>query len=496
LSASPSEPAAASTVLERPDSTSAPGGKRRPEPPLVVDLDGTLIRSDLLIESMLLLAKQKPLRLLASIFWLSRGRACFKHRLAQEAEPDITTLPYDETLIAYLRSEKEKGRKIILATGADRDLAGKVADHLGLFDRILASNGVINLSGAVKRDRLVHEYQLQGFDYMGDGRRDGVVREAARVAVSPADGETIRQANGSAQTTNHPQGHHASLRALRPQQWLKNLLVFVPLILAHRLEDFDLLLRAVVAFAAFILCASGGYLFNDLLDLPGDRHHPQKKFRPLAAGELQPMHALVLMLALPAVGAALALFLLPGRFFIALMAYYVTTVTYSLRLKDIVVLDVWILAGLYTLRALAGALAIRLSLSAWILAFFIFLFFSLALVKRYAELMTMNVVDGPGAHARAYLFEDRELLGGLGVASGIAAVLTLGIHIASRNAGADWLQFAWADCALLLYAVAYLWLMAHRGRIVDDPLAFALNDRTSRILIVLLAAIFIATVQP
>ncbi len=456
----------------------------------MVDLDGTLIHSDLLVESLLLLAKQKPLQLLASISWLSQGRAGFKHRLAQEAEPDVGTLPYDEALIAFLRSEKEKGRKIVLATGADGDLARKVADYLGVFDRVLASNGVVNLSGAAKRDRLIGEYQLQGFDYIGDGRRDSTVRAAARIAVSPGDG----QANGSAHVI-HTEGRYALLRALRPQQWLKNLLLFMPLILAHRLGDMDLLLRAIVAFAAFSLCASGGYLFNDLLDLPGDRHHPHKKSRPLAAGELQPMHAIVLMLALSAAGVALAL-LLPGKFFIALATYYATTLTYSLRLKDVIVLDVWVLAGLYTLRALAGALAIGVSLSPWILAFLIFLFFSLALVKRYAELMTMHVVDGARTHARAYLFEDRELLGGLGAASGIAAVLALGIHIAGRNAGADWLQLAWADCALLLYAVAYLWLMSHRGRIVDDPLAFALNDRTSRVLIILLAGIFIATVQP
>lgn len=466
--------------------------------PLVVDLDGTLIRSDLLVESLLLLAKKAPLRMLAATSWLARGRAYFKCRIAREVTLDVATLPYDRDLIAYLESEKQTGRELVLATGADDSVAKGVADHLGLFDRVFASDGRTNLSGETKRDRLVAEFQLYGFDYVGDGRRDRVVFAAARKAILVHPVRGLRE-NGEKTTQiervldDPPERLEPYLTALRPHQWLKNTLVFAPLALDYHLYQPGLLMQAGLAFAAFSLCASSGYLLNDLLDLPNDRRHPHKKDRPLASGQVPPMHGIIGMVVLLLGAIAVALFL-PLPFLGALVGYYVLSLVYSFRLKDIVILDVLALSILHTLRVVGGALAVGTTLSSWLLAFCIFLFFSLALVKRYAELVLARKIEGFHAHARAYLFEDRELLAALGGSSGYLAALVLGLYIGTRSSHEflSLYQIFWLDCPLLLYWITYMWLMAHRGHMDDDPLVFGLRDRVSRTLILLMAGVFIA----
>jgi 4-hydroxybenzoate polyprenyltransferase/phosphoserine phosphatase len=466
--------------------------------PLVVDLDGTLIRSDLLVESLLLLAKKAPLRMLAAMSWLARGRAYFKCRIAREVTLDVATLPYDRDLIAYLEAEKKTGRELVLASGADDSVAKGVAEHLGLFDRVFASDGRTNLSGEPKRDRLVAEFHLHGFDYVGNGRRDGVVCAAARKAilVRPVRGlrANVEKTTQIERVFDDPPGRmEPYLTALRPHQWLKNVLVFAPLALDYHLYQPGALMQAVLAFAAFSLCASSGYLFNDLLDLPSDRRHPHKKDRPLASGQVPAMFGIVGVLALLLSAIAVAL-LLPWAFLGALAGYFALSLTYSFRLKDIVILDVLALSILYTLRVVGGALAVGIALSSWLLAFCIFLFFSLALVKRYAELVLARKIEGFHAHARAYLFEDRELLAALGGSSGYLAALVLGLYIGTRSSHEilSLYQLFWLDCLLLLYWITYMWLMAHRGQMDDDPLVFGLRDRVSRILLLLMAGVFIA----
>jgi 4-hydroxybenzoate polyprenyltransferase len=466
--------------------------------PLVVDLDGTLVRSDLLIESLLLLAKRAPVRLLAAISWLAKGRAYFKRRLAQDTALDVLTLPYDRELIAYLQTEKLKGRELILASGVDERLARDVVDHLGFFDRVFASDGGTNLSGEPKRDKLVAEFGLRGFDYAGNSHRDRVVWAAARKAilVRPAHGQRA-QVEKTTQIErvfdDPPEAAAICLKALRPHQWLKNLLVFAPLAIDYQFFKPGLLLQAVFAFIAFSLCASSGYLLNDLLDLPSDRHHPHKKDRPLASGRLSETIAIALVVLLLFGGIATGLFL-PWPFLVALGSYYALTLTYSFGLKDVVILDVLTLAVLYSLRVVGGALAVSLPPSSWLLAFCIFLFFSLALIKRYAELVTMRGVAGADAHARAYLMEDRELIASLGGASGYLAALVLGLYIGARSSPqfVSLYQLFWLDCLLLLYWITYMWLMAHRGKMDDDPLVFAARDGVSRTLFLLMAAIYIA----
>jgi 4-hydroxybenzoate polyprenyltransferase/phosphoglycolate phosphatase-like HAD superfamily hydrolase len=483
----------------------APRTDRRPDVaerpvPLVVELEGTLVGSDLLIESLFALAKRRPLLLLKVPFWLASGKARFKRCLAEEAAPDVRTLPYRQDLLAYLEKEKRRGVPMVLVTSADERVAEQVARHLGLFEAVLASDGTTDLSGERKADRLVAEFGAQGFDYAGSSRRDRPVWHAARSVIlvghrSRVSAEVARATRVAHVFEGASSGLYYYFRALRPYQWLKNSLVFVPLLAAHRLREVDLLADALLALVAFSLCASSAYILNDLMDLPSDRHHPRKRNRPLASGRVRPAHAVGMIPLLLASGIACALYL-PRSFLGVLAVYYCLTLAYSFRLRDLVILDVLALAGLYTLRVMAGSAAVGIAPSAWLLAFCVFLFFSLAMVKRYAELVAMRAVEGTHAHARGYLLEDSELLAALGGASGFLAVLVLALYITSDTAHLLYgrQQLIWLVCVLLLYWISYMWLMAHRARMHDDPLVFALRDRVSQTVIVLMAAIlFVAT---
>jgi 4-hydroxybenzoate polyprenyltransferase len=277
------------------------------------------------------------------------------------------------------------------------------------------------------------------------------------------------------------------LNALRPQHWLKNLLVFVAIVAAHRFVEPVLLARTFVEFVAFCCFASSGYLVNDLCDLQADRQHPQKRLRPFASGQLPLAYALTAAPALAVLGLVLA-GLLSALSLAAVLLYFALTLGYSFTFKKVVLLDVLILAGLYTLRIVAGAVAISVWPSVWLLAFSMFLFISLAFIKRYAELMIMRTTAGDHARARGYELSDAELLASKGTASAYAAVLVLALYIASGPVNTPFSrhQLIWLVCPLLLYWVGYLWLIAHRGKMHHDPLVFALRDRTSRVLILLM----------
>lgn len=465
-----------------------------PLPPLVVDLDGTLIKTDLLVESVCRLLRQKPLALLALPFWLLKGRAHLKREIAGRVQLDPALLPYRTAILEYLRAERGIGRQIILATGSDGRFAKQVADHLKLFDLVLASDGVTNLSGKRKQARLVGQFGEKGFDYVGNESRDLAVWSSARKAIVVNPTPRLMQALAKVAEFETSFEDHSGklieyLSALRPQQWLKNILVFIPIFTAHLFVEPVLLGRTLVAFFAFCCCASGGYIINDLCDLEADRHHPTKRLRPFASGRLPLSYGLAIAPVMAVLGCVLA-WLLSWISVGILLLYYTLAIAYSLSLKKVVLLDVWILACLYTLRIVGGGAAIGIWPSVWLSAFSMFLFISLAFIKRYVELIVMRQVEGEHATARGYELVDAEFLASKGVCSGYAAVVILSLYIASGAVKTLYSthQVLWLVCPLLQYWIGYLWLVAHRGEMHDDPLVFAVRNRTSRILLLLMLA--------
>ncbi|MBZ5675497.1 MAG: UbiA family prenyltransferase [Acidobacteriia bacterium] len=469
-------------------------------PALVVDLDGTLVKTDLLLESILALIKRRPFYLFILPVWLLKGRAYLKQQIARRVSLDVCVLPYREDFLDYLKTQRTEGRTIALATAGDIQTAQRLADHLKLFDLVFASDGITNLSGESKRFRLVSEFGEKGFDYAGNDRRDLTVWSSARKAilVNPTrlvSSRIAKVAHVDRVFEKRRRGLGDHLAPLRPQHWLKNILLFVPLIAAHRFNEVDLLGKVFLAFLTFGCFASAGYLFNDLLDLSEDRHHPQKRFRPFAAGDLPLSYGLAMIPVLVGLGCIIGI-LVSQLFLWVSLIYLALSVTYSLYVKTVVLLDVIVLAGLYTMRILAGSAAVAIWPSHWLLAFSTFLFFSLALVKRYGELVVMRTISGDGAKARGYELSDGELLAAMGIASGYLAVLILALYINSGTARLLYgrYELMWFLCPLLFYWISHIWLVAHRGRMPDDPVVFASNDRTSRILGLLMLAIAVLAV--
>jgi 4-hydroxybenzoate polyprenyltransferase/phosphoserine phosphatase len=455
------------------------------EPPLCVDLDGTLVATDLLWESVLWLLKRAPWVLLQVPFWLVGGKAVVKCRLAARVKLDVARLPYRPEVLAYLRRQHGAGRPILLVTASSRSLAEAIAAHLGVFSAVLATDETVNLRGERKRRALEERLGAGKFDYLGNDRADLSVWRSARTALLVTRSARLARRAARAvpveRLVEPPRpGLREIHRAVRTHQWVKNLLVFVPLILAHHATDVPAVLRTVAAFAALSLCASSVYLLNDLLDLEADRGHPEKRLRPFAAGTLPIPVGLVLIPLLLGAGVSIAL-ALPAWFGRMLAAYLVLTTAYSFRLKGVAILDVIVLAVLYTIRVVAGGFAAAVAVSPWLIALSIFLFQSLALLKRYAELGLLEAQGRDRVAGRGYVRADRELLGSTGPASGYAAVLVLALYINSHDVVRLYSRpkVLWAVCPLLLYWITHMWLRAHRGQITDDPIVVALEDPVS-----------------
>lgn len=464
--------------------------------PLVVDLDGTLVKTDLLLESVFALVRRQPFTLLLLPVWLAHGKAWFKRQVARRVSLDTAAVPWRSELIEYLKGQHKEGRKLVLATGSDTEIARRVASQLDLFDLVIASDGMTNLCGESKRKLLVSRFGERGFDYAGDGGgwNDLAVWRSARTAILVNPEHRVRKA--AARVTeidrvfaDRKAGVMRYVRALRPEHWLKNLLVFVPLFAAQAFLQPASIWKAFLAFLAYGCIASGGYLFNDLIDLDADRHHPQKKFRAFAAGDLPLSYALGMAPVLVLSGCVLGALVSPLLTAI-LLGYLAMSMGYSLHVKHVAILDVLFLAGLYSMRIMAGSAALGVWSSYWLLAFSTFLFFSLALVKRYGELVIMRRIEGDRAKARGYELSDGELLAAMGTASGYLAVLVFALYITTEKAELLYprRELFWILCPLLLYWISHIWLTAHRGRMQADPVVFATNDRTSRILLLSIAA--------
>lgn len=452
--------------------------------PLVVDLDGTLIRSDLLIESFLLLIKHNFLAIFSVLLWLLKGKAFLKAEIARRVDIPVELLPYNPELIAYLKVEKAAGRQIILATASHVRYAHSVAQHLGLFDDVLATDESRNLSGSAKRAALTERYGEKQYVYAGNAPVDLKVWEHCHQAIVVADAALVREAEKHCPIERHfvpPQPSlKVVLKALRVHQWVKNALIFVPLLTAHVLSDVKLLVAGMLAFFAFSFCASSVYFLNDLLDLNDDRRHATKRNRPFAAGTLSLTAGLMGTPVLLAMAALIASFL-PWQFALVLTVYYLMTVAYSFKLKRVVMVDVIALAALYTIRIVAGAAAVAVTLSFWLLSFSVFVFLSLAIVKRYTELMKLKEKSAKKTLGRGYQVEDLELLSSLGGSAGYLSVLVLALYINSAEVKSmyDQPQIMWPVCLVMLYWVSRVWIIAHRGNMDDDPIVFALKDRVS-----------------
>ncbi|RKH36393.1 UbiA family prenyltransferase [Corallococcus praedator] len=466
-----------------------------PDVPLAVDLDGTLARTDTLHENLLVLFKHAPWLLLLAPLWVLRGKAFFKAEVARRARLDVTALPYNEAVLAFLREEHARGRRLVLATAADRSIADAVAAHLGLFSDVFASEAGVNLSGSRKLARL--RESLGTFDYVGNDAVDlPLWRESRRILVVHATPGVLRQAQGLGPPVHRvfeapPTHWRVWIRALRVHQWAKNALVFVPLLAAHKATQGGMAPRAVLAFVAFSLCASSVYVINDLLDLSSDRRHPTKSRRPFASGDLPVRAGVVLAPVLLGLAAVVALGTLPLSFAALLGVYSVLTLAYSLRLKQVVMLDVLVLAGLYTVRIFGGALAVGVPTSSWLLMFSTFLFLSLALLKRLSEVRRLRQSNEVSAHGRGYLAQDYELLASLGTAAGQVSVLVLALYITSKEVTALYghPERLWLLCPVMLYWVGRIWVLAHRGLVNEDPLIFALRDRVSYVVGVVAALV-------
>ncbi len=453
--------------------------------PVCVDLDGSLIHSDLLLESFLLLIKRNPLYLLLVPLWLLGGKARLKAEIASRVTLNGAALPYTQPLLSWLQSQKAAGRPIWLCTASDHRLAQAVADHVGLFDGVLASDGQTNLAGSNKAAELVRRFGEKGFDYVGNHKVDLKVWAHARRAIVVNASASLQAEAAQVSQVDHvvaavPAGIKVVTKALRVHQWAKNALILVPLLAAHRLTEGGTLMQALIAFAAFSLCASSVYLLNDMLDLEADRQHHSKRNRPFAAGTLSLLFGLGATPVLLVLALGLCA-LLPFKFFVVLVIYYIATLAYSFGLKKVVMVDVLALAGLYTIRIVAGAAATDIPLSFWLLMFAIFIFLSLAIVKRYAELHAVREQGKVTAQGRGYQVDDITLLQSLGTASGYLSILVLALYLNSPDIAVMYRhpKMVWGLVPIMLYWISRIWMETHRGRMHDDPLVYALKDRIS-----------------
>jgi 4-hydroxybenzoate polyprenyltransferase len=456
-------------------------------PVLCVDLDGTLIRGNVLWEAVLILLKTRPTTLLLLPIWLLSGRAALKRQLSSRVRLNPACLPYRQEVLALLRQEKTAGRHLALTTAADREFAESIAAYLGLFDEVHASDGQLNLKGANKAAFLEQRYAEAGFEYMGDSAADVEVWRRARAAY--VVGTEARAQQAAAVTTlkvtildplaSSNGSFRTWINALRGHHWAKNLLLFLPLALSHNLA-FKPILRTLVGFALYGCCASGLYILNDLLDLHSDREHPWKKERAFAAGDISIPGGLLASLILLSTAIGMG-FLLNARFGLALVGYSALTMVYSLYLKKIALLDVFVLSSFYSFRILAGALISATPLSQWFLAFSMFFFLSLAMAKRYSELLHAGNLVKAGNSGRGYHVGDRELLLSLGTGSSFSAVVIFSLYVHGQDVRLLYSspEFLFLLGPIVLYWLSRNWLLAHRGELKEDPVTLAIRDPVS-----------------
>lgn len=463
-----------------------PPGEMPDQAVLVVDLDGTLVRSDMLHESFWSAFGRNWRSPFQAIAALMGGRAALKRMLAERSQVDVTTLPYDEVVLDHIRDWRASGGRTALVTAADQALADRISAHLGLFDETHGSNGQTNLKGSAKAAFLTEHFGAGRFAYMGDHAADlAVWAESGAIITVNAKPDVARRAEALGKPIEHIVTAQPVLRpflkALRPHQWLKNVLIFVPVLAAHQINA-PTLLQGLMAFVAFSMIASGVYLLNDLLDLGPDRAHPRKRKRPFASGAL-PV-AVGTFVAPGFLLGGLCLSIPLGWPFVTLMAcYFVLTTAYSLHLKRKIVIDICVLAGLYTLRIVAGGVATGIEISVWLFAFAIFFFFALAAVKRQAELVDLAERGKLDVVGRGYHVNDLPIISMIALGSGFVSVLVLALYLNTPDVRELYAQpsVLWGVFVIQLYWITRIVLITHRGQMHDDPVIYAVKDKVSRI---------------
>lgn len=466
------------------------------ERPLIIDLDGTLIHADMFYESAMRLLRDKPHFVLAIPFWLFGGKALLKKKLALHVNNDITSLPFNQKLIGWLQSQKDLGRKLVLCTASDTSIAKMIANHLKIFDEVIASEGIVNLAGKNKANALIEKYGEKNFDYVGNSSADLLVWEKSKQGVVVnGSSKLVDQVSSITEVTHVISKDKNNLKTwvkvFRLNQWIKNILIFVPILAAHQAIT-GAWINLGLAFLSFSLCASSVYIVNDLLDLESDRLHPRKYSRPFASGQVPIWLGVVLIPALIIASLVMAQSV-GGSFLPWLLVYFGLTCAYSWVLKRIVLVDCLTLATLYTLRIIAGAAVVSVPLSFWLLAFSIFLFLSLAFIKRLADLQAQLNSGYNKVHGRGYYLDDATLVQQLGITSGYAATLVLALYLNSDNVIKLYRnpEMIWGAVPLILLWISWMWLKAHRGLMHDDPIVFAVKDKVSLLIGVFFMAILI-----
>ena len=456
--------------------------------PLCVDLDGTLIASDSLYEGLFQLVKKKPFYFFLLPFWLLKGRAFLKSRIAENIEFKVDFLPYNNEIIEYLQSEKKTGRKIILATAASEILANKIAEKIGLFDEVIASNGTNNLFGKMKLDVLVERFGNKGYDYIGNSLSDmHIWKGADKVLVVSTKKNFIQEVEKKFKIDKlfyKPVKYlQAFVMEIRVYQWLKNLLIFLPILLAHTLNP-GLSVKALFAFISFSLMASCVYIINDLVDLEADRKHPTKRNRPFARGDLSIQGGIFLSFNFFIISVVTSLVFQNVYFSFILIFYFILTTVYTFYFKKICVFDIIILASLYTIRIIAGGAALDVYLSPWLLAFSMFVFLSLAILKRFSELKLLSNNNQTISEGRGYTTGDINLLLSIGPASGFMSVLVFVLYVNSKEVVRLYKspELLWAIAPLILFWIIRIWFLAYRGKVHDDPVVFTIKDKRSYII--------------
>ena len=445
--------------------------------PLIVLLDDSLLVSNPLSESVAALIGERPAMLLVIPVWLLKGCAHLKQQLSSRGSLNASLLPYHEEFWEWLKKERCRRTSIYMVTSAGESDARAIAEHLGVFDGFVPN---YKHAGQSKTGTFSHRSGIfdEVFDYAGSS----FVRS-----------EMWSKKRSMFVFTRKSAGPQTYASALRLNQWPKNLLIFVPLITSHQLHNLQSVGSALLATAVFSLCASSVYVLNDLADLASDRKHLIKRHRAFASGRLSLSTGPVLLILALSAAAALSLFLTPS-FRLVLCGYLVLTWIYSVWLKRVVLIDVFVLAALYTSRLVAGSSAYGIELSNWLLSFSMFLFLSLGYCKRAAELLKMRGNSQHTTPGRGYLASDFEQVTMFGVSSGFVSSLVLPIYIQSNGVSALYRKASllWLLFPLLLYWISRMWMLTSRGTMNEDPVYFAVRDRVTWIIAAISALVMFA----